>query len=115
MGGRVLGPHVDDRRLVVAALDVDVSRIGVAALGETEDRADLLAELAGAGGGAGPQALVALGRLHDQGLLLGLVARLPGLASSCSSSGSGRGRGVVVVAHRGPGASLNCTGTRPTP
>jgi hypothetical protein len=22
---------------------------------------------------------------------------------------------VLVVAHRGPGASLNCTGTRPTP
>jgi hypothetical protein len=22
---------------------------------------------------------------------------------------------VIVFAHRGPGASLNCTGTRPTP
>ena len=60
VGGRVLGPHVDDRRLVVAALDVDVGRIDVAALGEAEDRAHLLAELAGAGGGARPQALGAL-------------------------------------------------------
>ena len=114
VGRGVLGPHVDDRRLVVAALDVDVGRIHVAALGEAEDRAHLLAQLAGAGGGARPEALDALRRLRDQGLLLGRVAggRLLGGLALVDLVGPVR---VVVVAHRGPGASLNCTGTRPTP
>ncbi len=110
----MLGAHVDDRRLVVAALDVDVGRVHKAALGEAEDRAHFLAELAGAGGRARPQALDALGRLHDQGPLFGLVAgsRLLGGLALVDLSGPVR---VIVVAHRGPGASLNCTGTRPTP
>ncbi len=114
MGGRVLGPHVDDRRLVVTALNVDVRRICVAALREAEDRTHLLAQLAGGGGGAWPQALNTLRGLRDQGLFLGLVTgrRLLGGLALVDVCGPVR---VVVIAHRGPGASLNCTGTRPTP
>ena len=68
------GTHVDDHRLVVAALDVDVARVDEAALGQAQDGADLLAELAGGGRPAGHQLLGALRGLGHQGPLLGLVA-----------------------------------------
>ena len=121
VGRGVLGPHVDDHRLVVAALDVDVARVDVAALGQAQDGADLLAELAGARWcRAAQQLLGALGGLGDEGALLGLgLAVRPPRSASRSLARLvvvvGLVCVLVVLAHRGPGASLNCTGTRPTP
>ena len=116
MGRGVLRTHVDDHRLVVAPLDIDVAGVDVAALGQAQDGAHLLAQLIGRGGVSGEQLLGALGGLGQEvTLLLGLpVLLLGGLEAEL-----GLGRlllvVLVVVAHRGPGASLNCTGTRPTP
>ena len=118
VGGGVLGPHVDDHRLVVTALDVDVARVGVAALGQAQDGADLLAQLAGAGGGARPQAPGRPRRSRRPGRCSSASWRAVSAASGVLVLVAARARGrasCVVIAHRGPGASLNCTGTRPTP
>ena len=113
------GPHVDDHRPVVSALDVDVGRVDVAALGQSEDCADLAAQLAGAGGVPGADLL---GPLRGLGLevavLLGLPVGTLGLLEAEVARVRRPDLGialVLVVGHRGPGASLNCTGTRPTP
>ena len=126
VGRGVLGPHVDDHRLVVAALDVDVARVDVAALGQAQDGAHLLAQLAGRRGAAGRELLGALRGLGDEGPLLGrqvgglgrLEAQLLGRRLGPDSASRRRSPVLVLVlvlGHRGPGASLNCTGTRPTP
>ena len=76
VGRGVLRPHVDDHRLVVTDLDVDVAGVDDAALGQAQDGADLLAELARAGGVAEQELLGALGGLGDEvALLLGLAVR----------------------------------------
>src|SRR6185312_4524634 len=109
-------------RLVVAAFDVDVARVDVAALGQPQDCADLAAQLAGGGGAAGEQLLCPLGRLGQEvAMLLGLaVGALGGLEPEFPGGRLigglvGTRRLFALVAHRGPGASLNWTGTRPTP
>ena len=66
----MLRPHVDDHRLVVAALDVDVARVDVATLGQAKDRPDLLAKLAGCRRAAGAQLLGPLRGLGNEGPLL---------------------------------------------
>ncbi len=86
MGRRVLGPHVDDHRLVLAELDVNVAGIEHGSLRQAEDRA-------------------LLDRQLDR---VGLVALVQLLTSF------GGLRPELLVGQRGPGASLNCTGTRPT-
>ena len=107
--------------------------------GMPEHGAHLTAELAGIGGGASAQLLVALGRLgHQQQALVaqgGLVLRDPVGRRCCYGARGLPGRGLpgvgavffpgggsvvcvdlrLRVAHLGPGAPLNCTGTRPTP
>ena len=97
VGGGVLRTHVDDHGLVVAPLDVDVARVDVAALGQAQDGAHLLAQLVGRRGVAGQELLGALGGLGQEvALLLGLPVLLFGaletelglvrrLLRSCSS------------------------------
>ena len=128
VGGGVLGTHVDDHRLVVAPLDVDVARVDVATLGQAQHGAHLLAQLARRGGPPRQQLLGALGGLGlEPAVLLGLTVRLlRRLEAELDVLGLGVETAgvaelfvhdvvVVVVGHRGPGASLNWTGTRPTP
>ncbi len=98
------------------------------ALGKPEHGADLAAQLAGIGLRAAEQLLDALGGLGHQALRArrrdrGRGSRPPiaGGGSTVSGWASGasdvrrRRRPPPCVAHRGPGAPLNWTGTRPTP
>ncbi len=115
----MLGPHVDDHRLVVAAFDIDVGRVDVAALGQAQDGANLAAQLARGGGRPGPYLLCALGGLGQEvavflGFAVRAFSRLEAEIGVLRRADLGVLR-VLVVGHRGPGASLNCTGTRPTP
>ena len=86
MGRGVLRTHVDDHRLVLAELDVDVARVEHRSLGQAQERA-------------------LLDRERDRVGLLALVQLLETFGGL---------RLELLVGHRGPGASLNCTGTRPT-
>jgi hypothetical protein len=86
VGGRVLGAHVDDHRLVLAELDVDVARVEHGPLGQPQERPLLDRKLG--------------------------WARLVALAQLLAAFGGFRLE--ILVGQRGPGASLNCTGTRPT-
>ena len=59
-------------------------------------------------------AMFALGRLEAKALALGGRTRARRVLTRLGHA-VGLAVVLVVVAHRGPGASLNCTGTRPTP
>ncbi len=114
VGRRVLRPHVDDHRLVVGQFDVDVGRVHSHALGQPEDCADLAAELVRGGGVAAPELLASLGRLDEQTAWNAVGSEIVvGVTGERVGQLGVRVRGGV--AHRGPGASLNWTGTRPTP
>jgi hypothetical protein len=104
----MLRSHVDDHRLVVPTLDVDVARVDVVALGQAEHGADLAAQVPRPGVAPGQELLGPLGGLGHQRRLLGPVA-------AGDEDALARPLVLLVLAHRGPGASLNCTGTRPTP
>ena len=86
MGRGVLRAHVDDHRLVLAELDVDVARVEHRSLRQAEGRA-------------------LLDRERDR---VGLVALVQLLETF------GGLRLELLAGQRGPGACLNCTGTRPT-
>ncbi len=86
MGRRVLRTHVDDHRLVLAELDVDIAEVEHRSLRRAEGRALFDRERDRVG-------LVAL---------LQLLKALGGL------------RLELLAGQRGPGACLNWTGTRPT-
>jgi hypothetical protein len=117
--------------------------VDVVALGEAEDRAHFTAQLTAAGVGPREELLGALRGLgHQRGHLGGMASPTDGAGALVADlfavellevldllgvaapvpTRVGVGGGVrcdggvlVVVAHRGPGASLNWTGTRPTP
>ena len=122
VGRRVLGAHVDDHGLVVGLLDVDVVGVDHHALGQAQHGTRLAAQLVGLGLLAGEELLGALGRLADQAALDAGVGGL-GVGQAGNRVGQHRvgvghavaGIGRRGVAHRGPGAPLNWTGTRPTP
>ena len=119
MGRRVLRAHVDDHRLVVAPVDVDVARVDVAPLGEPEDGADLAAQLAapvvrrGLSSWAPSEVSPTKYRRSSASRWRALGGLEPEILGACLAGTVGPF--VAFVAHRGPGASLNCTGTRPTP
>ena len=70
VGRGVLRAHVDDHRLVVAALEVDVPGVDVVALGQAQHGAHLAAQVGRIGRVAGQQFLGALGGLGPQHGLL---------------------------------------------
>ncbi len=97
------------------------------ALGQPQHGPDLAAQLAGRRRRAPAELLAALRRLAEEArVLLGPVrveepdaggaGRRPGPARDRRPARAVAGRpGLLLVVHRGPGASLNWTGTRPTP
>ena len=86
MGRGMLRTHVDDHRLVLAELDVDVARVKHRSLRQAQGRALLYGERDRGGPFALAQLLETFGSLRLE----------------------------LLAGQRGPGACLNCTGTRPT-
>ncbi|MEZ5251801.1 MAG: hypothetical protein R2713_22115 [Ilumatobacteraceae bacterium] len=82
---RVLGPHVDDHRLILGGIDGEVAELGGLGLAEAQHGADLAQQLARGEFGTWLEALLGLVALFDR----------------------------VEDAHQF-GAPLNCTGIRPT-
>ena len=120
VGGRVLRTHVDDHGLVIDLLDVDVLDVDDDAFGKPQDGPSLASQLVRLGLLTGEQFLGAFGSLDhqsttgaDHGRLIERLARHRVRKVGIEVRGVVVHRGVV--AHRGPGAPLNCTGTRPTP
>ena len=90
--------HVDDHGFVVIAFDVDVVRVESAPV-DLQNGAQLATKFVSAGLFTTEHLLGALTRFRDEKRL--------------TLNGANGGRSDV--AHRGPGPSLNCTGTRPMP
>ena len=86
MGRWVLRAHVDDHGLVRAELDVHVTGVEHETLRQAQ-----------------------AGALLDGQLLRARLVQVLQLLEALGGLGH-----ELLVGHRGPGASLNCTGTRPT-
>ena len=116
VGGGVLRPHVDDHRLVIAELDVDVAGIEDEALGQAQEGALLDGKLICVREIAVEHLLRAFGGLRREALLELFTQNGSGSRSGPARDAREVGLGGVgglgghagcVFAHRGPGASLN--------